>query len=111
MEEKRKCAFMQESGQQTDPEDTGSLVSHLMLGRGVLKNPGLIGKLTGHAPITKDQFHAFHDDILKGYLDVYFAKYFTEPEKYVKQINKTQHVAEYRVIVDNLFREQEWEQK
>ncbi len=40
----------------------------------------------------------------------YFAKYFTEPEKYVKQINKTQHVAEYRVIVDNLFREQEWEQ-
>ena len=127
MEEKRKCAFMQESGQQTDPEDTGSLVSHLMLGRGVLKNPGLIGELTGHAPITKDQFHAFHDDILKGYLDVmsgerntlfrmkelwfYFAKYFTEPEKYVKQIKKTQHVAEYRVIVDNLFREQEWEQK
>ena len=127
MEEKRKCAFMQEAGQQTDPEDTASLVSHLMLGRGVLKNPGLIGELTGHAPITKDQFHAFHDDILKGYLDVmsgerntlfrmkelwfYFAKYFTEPEKYVKQINKTQHVAEYRVIVDNLFREQEWEQK
>ena len=38
MEEKRECAFMQESGHQTDPEDTGSLVSHLMLGRGVLKN-------------------------------------------------------------------------
>lgn len=96
MEEKRKCAFMQESGQQTDPEDTGSLVSHLMLGRGILKNPGLIGEIAGHAPITKDQFHAFHDDVLKGYLDVmsgerntlfrmkelwfYFAKYFTEPE-------------------------------
>ena len=45
------------------------------------------------------------------YFTFYFAKYFTEPEKYVKQINKTQHVAEYRVIVDNLFREQEWEQK
>ena len=70
MEEKRECAFMQESGHQTDPEDTGSLVSHLMLGRGVLKNPGLIGEITGHAPITKDQLHAFHDDVLKGYLDV-----------------------------------------
>lgn len=98
---------------------------HMMLGRGILKNPGLVGELMGHAPITKDQFHAFHDDVLKGYLDVmsgerntlfrmkelwfYFAKYFTEPEKYVKQIKKTQRVAEYRVIVDNLFREQEWQ--
>ena len=101
---------------------TAQHTEHMMLGRGILKNPGLVGELMGHAPITKDQFHAFHDDVLKGYLDVmsgerntlfrmkelwfYFAKYFTEPEKYVKQIKKTQRVAEYRVIVDNLFREQ-----
>lgn len=103
---------------------TAQHTEHMMLGRGILKNPGLVGELMGHAPITKDQFHAFHDDVLKGYLDVmsgerntlfrmkelwfYFAKYFMEPEKYVKQIKKTQRVAEYRVIVDNLFREQEW---
>lgn len=104
---------------------TAQHTEHMMLGRGILKNPGLVGEMMGHAPITKDQFHAFHDDVLKGYLDVmsgerntlfrmkelwfYFAKYFTEPEKYVKQIKKTQRVAEYRVIVDNLFREQEWQ--
>ena len=104
---------------------TAQHTEHMMLGRGILKNPGLVGELMGHAPITKDQFHAFHDDVLKGYLDVmsgerntlfrmkelwfYFAKYFTEPEKYVKQSKKTQRVAEYRVIVDNLFREQEWQ--
>lgn len=104
---------------------TAQHTEHMMLGREILKNPGLVGELMGHAPITKDQFHAFHDDVLKGYLDVmsgerntlfrmkelwfYFAKYFTEPEKYVKQIKKTQRVAEYRVIVDNLFREQEWQ--
>lgn len=104
---------------------TAQHTEHMMLGRGILKNPGLVGELMGHAPITKDRFHAFHDDVLKGYLDVmsgerntlfrmkelwfYFAKYFTEPEKYVKQIKKTQRVAEYRVIVDNLFREQEWQ--
>lgn len=104
---------------------TAQHTEHMMLGRGILKNLGLVGELMGHAPITKDQFHAFHDDVLKGYLDVmsgerntlfrmkelwfYFAKYFTEPEKYVKQIKKTQRVAEYRVIVDNLFREQEWQ--
>ncbi len=29
--EKGNVLFMQESGHQTDPEDTGSLVSHLML--------------------------------------------------------------------------------
>ena len=104
---------------------TAQHTEHMMLGRGILKNPGRVGELMGHAPITKDQFHAFHDDVLKGYLDVmsgerntlfrmkelwfYFAKYFTEPEKYVKQIKKTQRVAEYRVIVDNLFREREWQ--
>lgn len=104
---------------------TAQHTEHMMLGRGILKNPGLVGELMGHAPITKDQFYAFHDDVLKGYLDVmsgerntlfrmkelwfYFAKYFMEPEKYVKQIKKTQRVAEYRVIVDNLFREQEWQ--
>ena len=76
---------------------TAQHTEHMMLGRGILKNPGLVGELMGHAPITKDQFHAFHDDVLKGYLDVmsgerntlfrmkelwfYFAKYFTEPEK------------------------------
>ena len=123
MEEKRKCAFMQESGQQTDPEDTGSLVSHLMLGRGVLKNPGLIGELTGHAPITKDQFHAFHDDILKGYLDVmsgerntlfrmkelwfYMAPLFTQYEKYAKKIKKAEKLKLYEAVVDALFEEQD----
>lgn len=116
---------MEGKGREHGSGSTAQHTEHMMLGRGILKNPGLVGELMGHAPITKDQFHAFHDDVLKGYLDVmsgerntlfrmkelwfYFAKYFTEPEKYVKQIKKTQRVAEYRVIVDNLFREQEWQ--
>ena len=98
-----------------------------MIGRGILKNPGLVRKIRQGIPVEKDRIRAFHDELYREYQEVlfgektvlfkmkelwfYFAKYFTEPEKYVKQIKKTQHVAEYRVIVDNLFREQEWKSR
>lgn len=37
----------------------------------------------------------------------YLGKSFTNPEKYLKKIRKTERLAEYYVIVDALFREQE----
>ena len=30
------------------------------------KESGTDREIAGHAPITKDQFHAFHDDVLKA---------------------------------------------
>lgn len=39
----------------------------VMLGRGILKNPGLIGEVNGEAPVSKETLLAFHEDIFAGY--------------------------------------------
>lgn len=96
----------------------------VMLGRGILQNPGLVGELRACCRQTdKETLRAFHDDICDGYKGVmsgdrntlfkmkelwsYMSKSFTNPEKYLKKIKKTERLAEYYVIVDALFREQE----
>ena len=93
----------------------------LMLGRGLLQNPGLIGEICDEEKLTKEKLKQFHDDVLEGYLAVmsgdrntlfkmkelwaYLGKQFVEPEKYLKKIKKVTSVAEYRVIVDTIFNE------
>ena len=125
---------------QTFPE-----TEKVMLGRGILQDPGLVGELrmveaqfaakdTGTLVgnkkcnvVDKQTLRAFHDDICDGYKGVmsgdrntlfkmkelwcYMSKSFTNPEKYLKKIKKTERLAEYYVIVDTLFREQELQQE
>lgn len=97
----------------------------VMLGRGLLKRPWLIGELRKmpDEASEKERFLAFHDDILHGYLSVmsgdkntlfkmkelwvYFAESFTNPEKYMKKIRKSERIAEYELHVAALLREQE----
>ncbi len=96
-------------------------VERLMLGRGLLQNPGLIEEICGGEKLTKEKLKQFHDDVLEGYLAVmsgdrntlfkmkelwaYLGRQFVEPEKYLKKIKKVTSVAEYRVIVDTIFDE------
>lgn len=103
-------------------------VERVMLGRGILADPGLIGKIksagsTKKTESEKERLRAFHDDILCGYqnimsgdrntlfkmkeLWVYLGSRFTNPEKYMKKIRKTERIKEYELVVDALFREQE----
>ena len=125
---------------QTFPE-----TEKVMLGRGILQDPGLVGELrmveaqfetkdpgtpVGNKKrnvVDKQTLRAFHDDICDGYKGVmsgdrntlfkmkelwcYMSKSFTNPEKYLKKIKKTERLAEYYVIVDTLFREQELQQE
>ncbi len=44
-----------------------SQVETVMLGRGILKNPGLIGEITGNAPVSTETLLSFHNDVLEGY--------------------------------------------
>ncbi len=107
-------------------------VGKVMLGRGILGNPGLVGEIRAVLPgedaaasarLNKETLLAFHDDILHGYqsamsgdrntlfkmkeLWFYLAGIFTGPEKYIKKIKKAQRIAEYETVVAALFREQE----
>ncbi len=92
----------------------------VMLGRGLLANPGLAGELRGETPITKDKLEAFLTDLLHGYREelsgdtpvlykmkelwFYLGKQFEQPEKYLKQIKKANTLQEYSQIVRTIFR-------
>lgn len=95
----------------------------IMLGRGIFKNPGIIGEIKGEPALKKEKLLAFHQEVLEGYLAVmqgdknalfkmkewwfYLAEAFTAPEKYKKKIKKADTVREYQAAVTALFREQE----
>lgn len=90
----------------------------IMIGRGVIINPGL---LCGSG--TKEQFERFHEKLCQGYLErdmgevnvlykmkelwFYQIHLFPNSERYGKQIKKVQKLSEYRQIVAELLRERE----
>ena len=98
----------------------------IMLGRGILMNPGLTASLRdpGQAPIlTRELLRHFHDDILLGYEEImsgdrnvlfkmkelwfYLGHSFASPEKYLKKIRKAQRLSDYQDAVNALFASQE----
>ncbi len=45
-------------------------IDHIMLGRGMVANPGLAGEMKNGEKMEKGQLKAFHDEILKGYEEI-----------------------------------------
>ena len=102
---------------------TEKTLSAVMLGRGVLANPALFGEIRGTQTLTKERLWEFHERLLADYsqemsgernvlfkmkeLWFYLAWSFENSEKYEKKIRKTQHLTEYRLVVKQLFSEQE----
>lgn len=99
-------------------------VDRIMLGRGLVINPGLTEELKNGTRMEKWQLQAFHDEILKGYeqtipgernvlfkmkeLWVYMIRMFDGGEKYAKKIRKSQYLSDYRAAVNSLFCELDW---
>ena len=87
----------------------------LMIGRGLILNPGMI-----HGG-TKAQFQKFHERLVEGYLGrglsetsvlfkmkelwFYQIHLFADTKKYEKQIRKVQNLSQYRQIVEELLQE------
>ena len=83
----------------------------VMLGRGIIRNPGLINEIKNGTKIDKNTFKIFHDDVLEGYIYAYkdnknvlfkmkelwyyMGSLFSESKKYVKEIRKAQKVEGY----------------
>lgn len=103
--------------------DTFPEVDKVMLGRGVLANPGLLGEIKDNNFITKDILKAFHDEVFQNYIELfnddknamfrmkelwgYMIYMFTDNKKYAKKIKKAQKVIDYKQAVSSLFMEQE----
>lgn len=99
-------------------------VTQLMLGRGLITNPGLHQEATGGPPLDKPQLLAFHDRLLADYTALYsgdrpvLAKMkelwsyqinlFADAAKEAKAIRKAQTLADYRRAVAALFRERDF---
>lgn len=96
-------------------------VDQVMMGRGLVANPGLAEEIKTGERLEKQRLKSFHDEILAGYeqtisgdrnvlfkmkeLWAYMVQLFDCGEKQVKKIRKSQHLTDYRCAVDGLFRE------
>ncbi|PWJ47031.1 tRNA dihydrouridine synthase [Faecalicatena contorta] len=98
-------------------------VDRVMLGRGILSNPGLVPAILSKTPLEKPALEAFHNQIYEKYQEIlygeknvlfkmkelwfYMAPVFTNYEKYGKKIKKAEKLAAYEKVVKALFDEQE----
>ncbi len=96
----------------------------IMLGRGLLENPGLVTTLKTGRPVTKEEIRRFHDVYYTDYaafgsgdkqilskmkeLWIFMGKSFPDSEKYMKQIKKCSRCDDYERIIDGLFRDLEF---
>lgn len=95
----------------------------VMIGRGLLTNPGLIGVLQGGPMPDKTKIQKFHDAVYQAYREempgsrvvlfkmkelwVYMILLFTNAKKYGKRIRKAEKLPAYEDAVRDLFAEQE----
>ena len=95
------------------------MIDSVMLGRGIIANPGLIGEMKGKAVIDIATIRKFHDDVLHGYQSIlsgdknvlfkmkefwfYLIHMFENHERYAKKLRKVQQFSDYMCIVDEIF--------
>lgn len=98
-------------------------VDKIMLGRGIIANPGLMSEIINGTMINKEILRDFHNEIFNGYIELfkdetivlykmkevwgYMIWIFSDNKKYAKKIKKSQNLNEYRAIVSSLLAEQQ----
>ena len=86
-------------------------------------NPALLNGIETHTVLGKVSFRQFHDTIYHGYQETisggknvlfkmkelwfYMGRMFTNPDKYLKKIKKSEKLTDYEIAVSNLFWEQD----
>lgn len=94
-------------------------VQSVMLGRGLLANPGLLGELRGGTRMDKATLRAFHDELLGRYQQVlsgerpvlhkmkelwfYMHALFAGCDAYLKPLRKAAHLRDYEAVVTQIF--------
>ncbi|MDE7286383.1 MAG: tRNA-dihydrouridine synthase family protein [Lachnospiraceae bacterium] len=94
-------------------------LERIMLGRGLLTNPGLLSEIIMGKSIDKEELKVFHDRVFHDYAQImsgdkntlfkmkelwnYFQFLFDNREKCLKKIRKAKTFADYECAVDNLF--------
>ncbi len=98
-------------------------IDTIMIGRGLIRNPGLQKELVSNQRVIKEVLREFHDEVYNGYkivisgdrnvlfkmkeIWIFMIDLFTDNAKYLKKIKKSEHCREYEEAVNKLFLEQE----
>ncbi|MBM7834760.1 tRNA dihydrouridine synthase [Clostridium sardiniense] len=98
-------------------------VDTVMIGRGLLSNPGLMNEIKDNTFIDKKILKDFHDEIFNTYREVfnedrnailrmkelwgYMIYIFSDNKKYAKKIKKSQKISDYNEAVSSLFNDQD----
>jgi tRNA-dihydrouridine synthase len=93
----------------------------VMLGRGLIANPALIGEIKNNHVIGKQVIKAFHDAVYEGYQEIlsgdrnvlfkmkevwfYMIYLFAGSDRYAKEIRKTVRLQDYEAVILRLFQE------
>lgn len=98
-------------------------IKSVMLGRGILANPGLMSEIKEGKITDKETIKGFHDEVLNSYVDLYpdeigalfkmkelwsyMIYIFTNGREYLKEIRTAKTLHEYNEAVFRIFNEQE----
>lgn len=98
-------------------------IDKIMLGRGILANPGLINEIKNDKFMDKKILKEFHDELFDNYRELlgedknamyrmkelwgYMIYMFSDNKKYAKKIKKAQRAKDYHDTVEALFNDQE----
>ena len=98
-------------------------VESIMIGRGLIINPGLISILVGNTTLKKETLKRFHDRVYEDYKKILFGEknvlfkmkeiwsymilLFPDNEKLAKRIRKAESLSDYDSAVLSLFRDRE----
>ena len=105
--------------QYEDFTDRFPTVERIMLGRGIVTNPGLVWEIKTGERISREELKEYHDRLYTGYREAlgdgkdalfkmkellsYLGNEFADAEKYLKKIRKSDRPEEYVSAVERLF--------
>lgn len=94
-------------------------IKKVMIGRGILANPGLINEIKKSVVIDKERLKDFHDEIFKEYMEIfpqdkgvlfkmkelwsYMIYIFSNNKEYIKKIRESQNLNDYNDVIFSLF--------
>ena len=100
-------------------QENNPKVETIMLGRGVMRNPGIVEQIQEGTTLNVEKLREFHDDLLREYIDynsgivpvlfkmkeiwAYMGNIFPGGEKLLKKLRKTDKLEVYGEMVDELF--------
>lgn len=94
-------------------------LSCVMIGRGLIANPGLAENISGQQGFDREKFLTFHEEILRGYMQImsgdrntlfkmkelwfYMIQMFPGNEKAYKKIKKAESIRDYETAVKSIL--------